>query len=74
MPFEELYKGATAKEFLEEPIIPLLKFLENDYNVGGAVVISSIIAIFFTLFGKTVFALKLTPISYFHLSPQFIFI
>ena len=56
--FEELYRGAIAKDILEGLSIPFFDYSYTEYE-GGSLVIGILAAPFFYLFGQSYFSLKL---------------
>jgi len=56
--FEELYRGAIAKDLLEGLSIPFFDYSYTEYE-GGSLVIGILAAPFFSLFGQSYFSLKL---------------
>ncbi len=59
---EELYRGAIAKEMITGLKMPLLNYQADHYS-GGSLVIGALAVPFFLLFGTSLFALKLAPLS-----------
>ena len=64
---DELYRGTIAQELVTGLAMPLTEYRADNYS-GGWLVIGALAAGFFLLFGPTVFALKLAPLSVFTLS------
>lgn len=59
---EELYRGAIAKEIITGLKMPILNYQADHYS-GGSLVVGALAAPFFLLFGTSLFALKLAPLS-----------
>jgi len=56
--FEELYRGAIAKDILEGLSLPFFDYLYTDYE-GGSIIEGLLASPFFSLIGQTYFSLKL---------------
>ena len=56
--FEELYRGAIAKEVIDGLSLPLFDYLYTDYE-GGSLVEGILAVPFFLILGQTYFSLKL---------------
>src|SRR5437879_5499029 len=69
-PVEELYRGTIAQELLTGLKMPFTEYRADDYS-GGSLVIGTLAAGFFLLFGPTLFALKLAPLCLFTLALVF---
>jgi len=67
---EELYRGTIAQELVTGLKLPFTEYRADNY-AGGSLVIGALAAGFFLLFGPTVFALKLAPLSLFTLALVF---
>lgn len=67
---EELYRGTIARELVNGLRLPFIEYRADDYS-GGSLVIGAVAAGFFLLFGPTVLALKLAPLSLFTLAVLF---
>jgi hypothetical protein len=67
---DELYRGTIAQELLTGLTLPFTEYRADDHS-GGHLVIGTLAAGFFLLFGPTVFALKLTPLLLFTLTLVF---
>jgi hypothetical protein len=67
---DELYRGTIAQELLTGLTLPFIEYRADDHS-GGHLVIGTLAAGFFLLFGPTVFALKLAPLLLFTLSLVF---
>lgn len=59
---EELYRGAIAKEIITGLKMPFINYQADHYS-GGSLVIGALAVPFFLLFGTSLFALKLAPLS-----------
>jgi hypothetical protein len=64
---EQLYRGTIAQELISGLKLPFMEYRADNY-AGGSLVIGALAALFFRLFGSTVFALKLAPLLLFTLS------
>src|SRR5438128_11975555 len=67
---EELYRGTIAQELVTGVKMPFIEYPADDYS-GGSLVIGTLAAGFFLLFGPTLFALKLAPLCLFTLALVF---
>ena len=56
--FEELYRGAIAKDIIEGLSLPFFDYLYTDYE-GGSIIVGLLASPFFFLIGQTYFSLKL---------------
>src|SRR5438093_9887424 len=67
---EELYRGTIAQELVTGLTMPFTEYRADDYS-GGSLVIGTLAAGFFLLFGPTLLALKLAPLCLFTLALVF---
>lgn len=62
-PDEELYRGAVAVELVNGLKMPLLDYRPDNF-AGGFYVVSTLTSLFFRIFSPTLFALKLSPLTF----------
>src|SRR2546426_3098254 len=66
-PDDELYMGTIAQELVTGPTLPFTEYRVSNYMLG-TLVMGTLAAGFFLLFGPTIFALKLAPLLVFTLA------